>query len=124
MARRLSLGKLSPTNLTPQMVDRSVVKPEDIIEDVLVKVGKFIFPVDFVVINMEEDKHVPILLGIPFLATSAALIDVKNGELNSRVGEEEVKFNLNQSPRQHDNEEVHCMRIEEIFAMKNDVNED
>ena len=50
------------------MADKSVVKPEGIIEDVLVKVGKFIFPVDFVVINMEEDKHVSLLLGRPFLA--------------------------------------------------------
>ena len=66
VARRLSLGELSPTNLTLQMADRSIVKPEGIIEDVLVKVGKFIFPFDFVVINMEEDKHVPLLLGRPF----------------------------------------------------------
>ena len=79
------------------MADISIVKPEGIIEDVLVKVGKFIFLVDFVVINMEEDKHVTLLLGIPFLATGAALIDVKKGELTLRVVEEEVKFNLNQS---------------------------
>ena len=59
------------------MVNRSVVKLEVIIEDVLVKVGKFIFLVDFLVINMEEDKHVPLLLGIPFLAIDATLIDVK-----------------------------------------------
>ena len=89
----------------------------------LVKVGKFIFPIDFVVINMEEDKHLPLLLGRPFLATSAALIDVKKGELTLRVGKEKVKFNLNQSLRQHDNEEIHCMRIEEIFYEKNEESE-
>ena len=72
MARKLSLGELTPTNLTLQMADRSVVKPEGIIEDVLVEVGKFIFPVDFVVINMEEDKHVPLLLGKSFLATGTS----------------------------------------------------
>ena len=123
VARRLSLEELSPTNLTLQMADKSIVKPEDIIEYVLVKVGKFIFPTDFVVINMEEDKHVPLLLGKPFLATGATLIDVKKGELTLRVGKEEVKFNLNQSLKQHDNEEVHCMRIEEIFAEKNEEGE-
>ena len=112
MARRLSLGELSPTNLTIQMADIYVSKPEGIIEDVFVKVGKFIFPIDFVVINMEEDKLIPLLLGRPFLATGAALIDVKNGELTLRVVEVEVKFNLNQSLKQHDNEKVHCMRIE------------
>ena len=87
MARRLSLGELTPTNLTLQMADRLAVKLEGIIEDVLVKVGKFIFLVDFVVINMEEDKYVPLLLGRPFFATGATLIDVKKGELTLRVGE-------------------------------------
>ena len=114
MTRRLSLGELTPTDLRLQMVNRFVVKLEGIVEDVLVKVGKYIFPIDFVVFNMEEDKHVPLLLGRPFLATGAALINVQNGELTLRVGKEEVKFNLNQSLRQHDNEEVHYMRIEKF----------
>ena len=124
VARILSLGELTPTNLTLQMADISIVKPEGIIEDVLVKVGKFIFLVDFVVINMEEDKHVPLLLGRPFLAIGAALINVKKGELTLRVGEEEVKFNFNQSLKQHDNEKVHCIKIEEIFVEKNEESED
>ena len=123
MTRRLSLGELTLTNLTLQMENIYVVKPEGIIEDVLVNVGKFIFPVDFVVINMEVDKHVPLLLGRPFLAIGVALIGVKKGELTLRVGEEEVKFNLNQSLKQHDNEEVHYMRIEEVFAEKNEESE-
>ena len=117
------LGELTLTNLTLQMTDRSIVKPEGIIKDVMVKVGKFIFPVDFVVINMREDKHVPLMLGRPFLANGTTLIDVKKGKLTLRVGEEEVKFNLNQSLKQHDNEEVHYMRIEEIFAEKNEESE-
>ena len=49
------------------MVDRLMAQLESILEDVLVKVGKFIFPVDFVVINMEEDMKIPLLLGRPFL---------------------------------------------------------
>ena len=61
----------------------------------LVKEGKFIFPVDFVVIDIEEDKRIPLFLSRPFLATSATLIDVKKGELTLRVGTEEVHFNLN-----------------------------
>ena len=48
--------------------------------------GKFIFPVDFVVIDIEEDKQVPLLLGRPFLAIRSALINVKKGELTLRVG--------------------------------------
>ena len=64
------------------MVGRSIVKPKGIIEDVLVKVGKIIFLIDFMVINMEEDKHVPLFLRKPFLAIGAALIDVKKGRAN------------------------------------------
>ena len=59
------------------MVDRTLAQLKGILEDVLIKVGKFIFPMDFVVIDIEEDKQVPLLLGRPFLATGAALIDVK-----------------------------------------------
>ena len=77
-----------------------MTQPEGILEDVLVKVGKFIFPMDFVIIDMEEDKQVPLLLGRPFLARNVALIDVKKEELTLRVRIEEVHFNLNQSMKQ------------------------
>ena len=97
VAQRLSLGELTPTTITLQMVDRTLAHPEGILEDVLVKVGKFFFPVDFVVINMEEDKQIPLLLGRPFLAIGATLIDVKKGELTLGVGDETVHFNLNHS---------------------------
>ena len=77
MVQRLSFGELTPTAITLQMVDRSMAQPRGgVLKDVLVKVGKFIFPVDFVLIKMEEDTHVPLLLGRPFLTTKAALIDV------------------------------------------------
>ena len=75
--KRLSLGELTPTTMTLQMADITLAKPEGILEDELIKVGKFIFPVDFMVIDIEEEKQVPMLLGRPFLATGAALIDVK-----------------------------------------------
>ena len=77
MVKRLSLGKLTSTTMTLQMADRTMAHPEGVLEDVLIKVGKFIFPVDFVIMDMEEDTEVPLLLGRPFLATIAALIDVK-----------------------------------------------
>ena len=68
------------------MANKSIIQPKGIIKDVLVKVGKFIFPVDFMVIDMEEDKKVPLLLGRSFLATGANLIVVKKRELALRVG--------------------------------------
>ena len=73
---RLSLGELTPTTITLQMAERSMAQPEGVLEDVLVKVGKFIFLMDFVIMKMEEDTQVPLLLGRPFLATRSALIDV------------------------------------------------
>ena len=55
VARRLSLGELTPTTVTLQMADRTMAKPEGVIEDVLVKVGKFVFPIDFIILDIEED---------------------------------------------------------------------
>ena len=56
VARKLSLGELTPTTVTLQMADRTMAKPEGVIEDVLVKVGKFVFPVDFIILDIEEDS--------------------------------------------------------------------
>ena len=74
--KKLNLGEARPTTVTLQLVDRSLTHLCDIIKDVLVKVDKFIFPVDFIILDMEEDKEVPIILKRPFLATRRALIDV------------------------------------------------
>ena len=79
------------------MVDKTLAHAEGILEDVLIKVGKFIFLVDFVVIDIKEGKQVPLLLGRPFSTTGVALIDVKKGELTLRVRDEAVQFNLNHS---------------------------
>ena len=79
------------------MADRTLANPEGILEDVMIKVGKFVFPMDFVVINMEEYKQVPLMLRRPLLATGAALINVKKRELTLRVEDEAVHFNLNHS---------------------------
>ena len=114
VVQRLSLRELIPTTITLQMADRSMARPKGVLEDVLVKVGKFIFPVDFVMMKMEEDTQVPILLGRPFLATGAALIDVQKGELTLRVGDEAVHFNLNKSLKQPDVDAEICMAIETV----------
>ena len=97
MVKRLSLRELTPINMTLQMEERSMAQPEGILEDALIRVGKF-----FIAMNIEEDRKVPLLLDRPFLATGAALIDVKKGELILRVGDEKVHLNLNQSLKQPD----------------------
>ncbi|GKC07582.1 reverse transcriptase domain-containing protein [Tanacetum coccineum] len=61
-------------------------------ENMLVKVGKFVFPIDFVILQMEEDDKVPLILGRPFLHTADAIIRVKNKELNLGVGDDRITF--------------------------------
>ena len=117
VVKRLSLGELAPIAMTLQMVDRTMAQPEGVLEDVLIKVGKFIFLVDFVVMNMEEDTQVPLLLERPFLTTRAALIDVKRGELTLRVGEEAIHFKLNTSLKQFEFESLDCKAIETIIPI-------
>ncbi|KAL5545312.1 hypothetical protein UlMin_009096 [Ulmus minor] len=95
--KKLGIGQARPTTVSLQLADRSIAHPEGKIEDVLVKVDKFIFPVDFIVLDYEADLEVPIILGRPLLATSRTLIDVKNGELTMRVQDEHVTFNVFQS---------------------------
>lgn len=92
--RKLSLGEAKTTTVTLQLADRSQTHPRGIIENVLIKVEKFIFPADFLILDMEEDKDVPLILGIPFLATGRALIDVQRRQLILRLGKEQISFNV------------------------------
>ncbi|KAL0405134.1 UNVERIFIED_CONTAM: hypothetical protein Slati_3827300 [Sesamum latifolium] len=91
---KLGMHEFTPFIITLQLEDRSIKYPRGIVEDVLVKVRKFILPVDFIVLDMEEDKNMPLILGRPFLATSRALIDVQKGQLTFRVNDEHVVFNV------------------------------
>ncbi|CAL1406423.1 unnamed protein product [Linum trigynum] len=91
---KLGLGEPRATRMTLQLADRSVVHPRGIVEDLLVKVGKFTYPVDFVILDISEDTEVPLILGRPFLATAKALIDVHDGTLVLRDGEERITFSV------------------------------
>ena len=120
VARRLSLGELTPTTVTLQMADRTMVKPEGIIEDVLVKVGKFVFPVDFIILDIEEVSQVALLLGRPFLATGAALIDMQKGVLTLRVGEEAADFNPLQSLKNLDLDREDYKFVDDVYLNNSD----
>ncbi|GKC45666.1 reverse transcriptase domain-containing protein [Tanacetum coccineum] len=78
MFLRLNLGELKPTRMCIELADKSTQIPRGIAENVIVKIDRFIFPVDFVVLDMKEDHKIPIILGRPFLATAHAMIDVFN----------------------------------------------
>ncbi|GJY66761.1 reverse transcriptase domain-containing protein [Tanacetum coccineum] len=91
--KMLSLSEVTPTCMTLELADRSITQPIGIAEDVDVKVGKFQFPADFVVVDFDADPRVPLILGRSFLKTGRALIDVYEGELTLRVGKE-AKFSV------------------------------
>ena len=96
--KQLGLGELKPTNITLSLADRSVKIPKGIIEDVLVKVDKFYYPVDFVVLDTESiengPNHVPIILGRPFLATANAIINYRNGVMQLTFGNMTLELNI------------------------------
>ena len=79
--QQLGLGELKPTKITLKLVDRSVKVPRGVVEDIMVKVDNFVYPVDFVVLDIQPIANVgtqiPIILGRPFLATINAIINVR-----------------------------------------------
>nr|GEW59508.1 reverse transcriptase domain-containing protein [Tanacetum cinerariifolium] len=101
--KKLSLPKLTPTWMTLEVEDRSITRPKGVAEDVFVKVGKFHFPTDFVVVDFKANPRVPLILGRSFLRTSRALIDVYGEEITLRVNDKSVTFNLDHVTRYSDN---------------------
>jgi hypothetical protein len=106
---KLGLGELKPTTVTFQLANRSLKRPQGILEDVLIKVDKFYFPVDFIVIDTElvHDvvNQIPVILGRPFLATANALINCRTGVMKISFGNMTVElniFNINSQPLEYD----------------------
>nr|GEV42713.1 reverse transcriptase domain-containing protein [Tanacetum cinerariifolium] len=96
---KISLPELTPTLMTLELADRSSSRPIGVAKDVFVKVGKFQFPADFVVVDFDANPLVTQILGRSFLKTGRALIDVFEGEVTLRVGRESITFNLDQTSR-------------------------
>nr|GFA29211.1 reverse transcriptase domain-containing protein [Tanacetum cinerariifolium] len=94
---KLSLPELTPTQMILELADRSTTRPAGITEDVFMKVGKFHFLTDFVVVDYVVDPWVPLILGRPFLRTVRALIDVYDKELTLRVNNEAITFKVGQT---------------------------
>nr|GEY55869.1 reverse transcriptase domain-containing protein [Tanacetum cinerariifolium] len=97
--RKISLPELISTQMILELADRSTTRPPGIAEDVFVKVGKFHFPTDFVVVDYVVDTRVPLILRRPFLRTGQALIDVYDEELTLRVNDEAITFNVRQTSK-------------------------
>nr|GEU82826.1 reverse transcriptase domain-containing protein [Tanacetum cinerariifolium] len=97
--KKLSLPELTHTRMTLELADRSITRPKGVAEDIFVKVGKFHFLTDFIVVDFEANPRVPLILGRSFLRTGRALIDVYGEEITLRVNDESITFNLNQIMR-------------------------
>ncbi|GKA99098.1 reverse transcriptase domain-containing protein [Tanacetum coccineum] len=112
--KKLSLPELTPTRMTLELADLSITHPKGLVEDVYVKVGKFHFPTDFVVVDFEADPRVPLILRRSFLRTDRALIDVYGEEITLRVDNEAITFNLDQTTRYSSTNDKSINRIDII----------
>ncbi|GJT87020.1 putative reverse transcriptase domain-containing protein [Tanacetum coccineum] len=88
----LGLGNLAHTRLTIELANRTIKHPMGIAKNMLVRIGKFIFPINFAILDIPEDDDVPLILGRPFLSTAHAKIDVFKRKITLRVGEEKLVF--------------------------------
>ncbi|CAJ2636700.1 unnamed protein product [Trifolium pratense] len=121
MMKKIPGAVAKPTKMQLSLADRSIVHPYGILHDVLVRVAEFVFPADFVILDMEDDAEVePLLLGRPFLATGRALIDVEMGELMLRTHGEQVMFNVFKAMKHHD-DEPQCYKVDVIEEVVEDV---
>ncbi|GJR31727.1 reverse transcriptase domain-containing protein [Tanacetum coccineum] len=115
--KMLSLPELTPTCMTLELADRSITQPIGIAKDVYVKVGKFQFSADFVVVDFDADPRVPLILRRSFLKTGRALIDFYEGELTLRVGKEAKTFNLDQTSRYSSNYDDNLVNRIDVIKM-------
>ncbi|GKB54393.1 reverse transcriptase domain-containing protein [Tanacetum coccineum] len=112
--RKLSLPEFTPTQIILELADWSTTRPTGIAEDVFVRVGKFHFPADFIVVDYVVDPRVPLILGRPFLRTARALIDVYGEELTLRVSDEAITFKVGNTSRYSYNDVELINRIDVI----------
>ncbi|GJZ66612.1 reverse transcriptase domain-containing protein [Tanacetum coccineum] len=115
--KKLSLSELTLTRMTLELANRSVAYPVGVAEYVFVKVGKFHFPADFVIVDYHVDPRVPLILGRPFLRTARALIDVHGEELTLRVNDEAITFKVRHTSRysrNYDDESVNQINVIDV----------
>ncbi|GJW92640.1 reverse transcriptase domain-containing protein [Tanacetum coccineum] len=96
--KKLQLSGLTETKMVLELADRTISKPTGVAKNVFVKVGKFYFPADFVVLDFIADPRVPLILGRPFLRTAHALIDVYEGEITLRNDDQSLTLKCGDVP--------------------------
>jgi hypothetical protein len=123
--KRLGIGKVQDTRMTLQFADHSVKRPYGVVEDVLVKIDKFVFPVDFVILEMSEDEEIPLILGRPFLETGRCLIDIEEGTMTLKVYDEELKIDVRNTMKYKDDVATsqHIEVIDQMVLQENHLGE-
>nr|GEX22781.1 reverse transcriptase domain-containing protein [Tanacetum cinerariifolium] len=111
---KLSLETLKPAKMSVRLDDRSFQYPVGIAENMLVEVGKFTFPVDFVILEMKEDSKVPLILRRPFLHNNDAVIQVKQKQLNLGIGTKQMIFNIKSAMKHSHSNDDTCFSIDVI----------
>ncbi|GKD64686.1 putative nucleotidyltransferase, ribonuclease H, partial [Tanacetum coccineum] len=114
MFLRLNLGELKPTRMCIELANKSTQILKGIAENVIDKIDRFVFPVDFIVLDMKEDHKIPIILGRPFLATAHAMIDVFNKKISFKVRNETITFDLEKSMRFPPSDDDTCHSVDII----------
>ena len=111
MLKKIGDVEVRPTSMTLHLADRSIKHPYGIVEYLIVKVDKSLFPVDFVVMDMEEDTEVPLILGRSFMKTARVIIDVDKVKLKVHAQDEEVSFDVFEA-RKHPSNAKECFRVD------------
>ncbi|RYR59537.1 hypothetical protein Ahy_A05g025434 [Arachis hypogaea] len=104
LVKRLQINEIMPTDVVIRLADKTQKQAIGVVENMLLKVGKYFLPSDFVILDMEESHTHPIILGRPFLATARAFIDVEKGELILRIHDERLSFNVFKLSQEADQE--------------------
>ncbi|XP_006579179.1 uncharacterized protein [Glycine max] len=113
MCRRLGELEIMPTMMTLQLADCSITRPYGVIEDVLVWVKHLIFPVDFVVMDIEEDAYIPLILGRPFMSTASCVVDMGKKKLEMGIEDQQIRFDLFNEERKLLDQNV-CLQVKEF----------
>ncbi|XP_028184870.1 uncharacterized protein LOC114371713 [Glycine soja] len=113
MCIRIGNLKIDPTKMTLQLANRSITIPYGVVEDVLVKVRYFTFPIDFVIIDIEEDIEIPLILGRPFMLIANCVVDMGNGNMEMSIDDQKVTFKLFEAIK-YPEEDMRCFKVEEV----------
>ncbi|XP_006574214.1 uncharacterized protein LOC114381298 [Glycine soja] len=113
MCRRMGELEIMPTRMTLQLVDRSIIRPYGVIEDVLVRVKHFTFPADFLFMDIEDDADIPLILGRPFMLTASCMVDMGKRKLEMGIEDQKISFDLFDEEKQLLDQNV-CLQVKDF----------